>query len=34
MTSDDFVSLLIGIGAGLFAVIAVRVIDAIMEKKK
>ena len=29
MTNDDFVSLLIGIGVGLFAVIAVRVIDAI-----
>ena len=34
MTNDDLVSLLIGIGAGLFAVIAFRVIDAIMEKKK
>jgi hypothetical protein len=30
----DFESLLIGIGVGLFAVIAVRLIDAIMEKKK
>ena len=30
----DLESMLIGIGAGLFAVIAVRLIDAIMEKKK
>jgi len=29
----DLVSLLIGIGVGLFAVIAVRLIDEIMEQK-
>jgi hypothetical protein len=30
----DLECLLIGIGVGLFAVIAVRVVDAIMEKMK